>query len=52
MVPNDDQKRVMTPAKAIEAGANRVVVGRPITQARNRRDAVLRTIDEIAEAAS
>jgi len=28
-----DQKRVMTPQKAIEAGANYLVIGRPITQA-------------------
>lgn len=29
----DDQKRVMTPAKAREAGSDFIVVGRPITQA-------------------
>ncbi|MGD8926317.1 MAG: orotidine-5'-phosphate decarboxylase [Thioalkalispiraceae bacterium] len=28
-----DQKRVMTPLKAVEAGANYLVIGRPITQA-------------------
>lgn len=29
----DDQRRVMTPAKAIRAGADYIVVGRPITRA-------------------
>jgi orotidine-5'-phosphate decarboxylase len=30
---SDDQKRTMTPRDAISAGANYVVIGRPITQA-------------------
>ncbi len=34
-----DQKRVMTPAMAIENGANYLVVGRPITKAENPRQA-------------
>ncbi len=52
IVPGDDQNpdRIMTPTKAIRAGADRIVVGRPITQAKNPRDAVMRTLDEIAEA--
>lgn len=49
-VANDDQRRTMTPAEAIRAGADRIVVGRPITQVENRREAVKRTLEEIAEA--
>ena len=30
-----DQNRVMTPAEAIQAGASRIVVGRPVLQAKN-----------------
>jgi orotidine-5'-phosphate decarboxylase len=33
----DDQKRIMTPEKAIEAGSSYLVIGRPITQAKNPR---------------
>ncbi len=52
IVPGDDQNpdRVMTPAKAITAGADRIVVGRPIVKAENPYDAVMRTIEEIASA--
>ncbi len=52
IVPGDDQNpdRIMTPAKAIKAGATRIVVGRPITQVKNPYDAVMRTIEEIASA--
>lgn len=52
IVPGDDQnpERIMTPAKAIKAGADRIVVGRPITQAKDPYDAVMRTIEEIAKA--
>ncbi len=28
----NDQKRIMTPSKALKAGANYIVVGRPVTQ--------------------
>lgn len=32
---NDDQKRVLTPSKAIEMGADLLVIGRPITLSQN-----------------
>lgn len=49
-VPGDDQNqaRVMTPARAIAAGADRIVIGRPVTQANNPREAAERTLAEIA----
>jgi len=52
IVPGDDQNpdRVMTPAKAIKAGADRIVVGGPIINARKPYDAVMRTIEEISQA--
>ena len=34
-VKSDDQKRVETPRKAIDLGANFLVIGRPITEAEN-----------------
>ncbi|MEL7107561.1 MAG: orotidine 5'-phosphate decarboxylase / HUMPS family protein, partial [Pseudomonadota bacterium] len=34
-----DQKRVMTPADALAAGADHIVVGRPVNAAANPRDA-------------
>lgn len=47
LVEGDDQSRVLTPSKAIQNGAERIVLGRPITGSDNPRDAVLRTLDEI-----
>jgi orotidine-5'-phosphate decarboxylase len=43
-----DQRRVATPAEAIRAGADYLVLGRPITGAANRRDAALKIIDEMS----
>jgi len=34
-IKSDDQKRVETPNKAIDLGANLLVIGRPITQSKN-----------------
>jgi orotidine-5'-phosphate decarboxylase len=42
-----DQKRIMTPRDAISAGANYLVVGRPITQSPNPVEAAQRILDEI-----
>lgn len=43
-----DQKRVMTPAQAIAASANHIVVGRPITRAVDPRGAAQAIVGEIA----
>jgi orotidine-5'-phosphate decarboxylase len=42
-----DQKRVMTPRQALEAGADYLVIGRPITGHPNPREAVAKILDEI-----
>jgi len=47
----DDQKRVLTPAEAIAAGADYLVVGRPIRDARDPRAAAEAIVTEIADAA-
>ena len=45
-----DQRRTMTPADAIRAGADYIVVGRPITGAKLRRDAARRIVEEMEKA--
>jgi orotidine-5'-phosphate decarboxylase len=46
----DDQKRIMTPARAIAAGADYLVVGRPITGAADPKAAAEAVVAEIAQA--
>jgi orotidine-5'-phosphate decarboxylase len=42
-----DQKRFMTPSQAIEAGADYIGIGRPITSHRNPAEAVAKILDEL-----
>jgi orotidine-5'-phosphate decarboxylase len=44
----DDQKRFTTPREAIQAGADYLVIGRPITAAPDPRAAVERIVEEFA----
>lgn len=50
--PSDDQKRTVTPAEAIAAGADYLVVGRPIRDARNPRAAAQQIQSQIQDALS
>jgi orotidine-5'-phosphate decarboxylase len=43
-----DQKRVMTPREAIDAGADYLVIGRPITAHPNPREAVVKILGELS----
>jgi orotidine-5'-phosphate decarboxylase len=45
----DDQRRVATPAPALDSGADLLVVGRPITGARRPREAARAIMDEMEE---
>ena len=42
-----DQKRVMTPAKAIQTASDWLVIGRPITAAENPNEAYAKVVAEI-----
>ncbi len=43
----DDQKRIMTPSEAVKAGADYLVIGRPIAKASNPKQAADTIVDEI-----
>ena len=45
----DDQKRVETPANTVAAGADYLVIGRPITESQDPADAARRIADEIGK---
>lgn len=47
---SDDQARTGTPAEAIRAGADYLVVGRPITEAKDPRAAAIAILEEMSEA--
>ena len=49
MAAGDDHARVMTPAQAIEAGGDYLVVGRPVTQAVDPVSVLLDMARQIAE---
>jgi len=43
----DDQKRFMTPREALDAGADYIGIGRPITTHKNPREAVKKILEEL-----
>jgi len=43
-----DQQRIMTPRQAVDAGATHLVIGRPITQAKNPPDMIRSILDSVA----
>lgn len=47
IINQDDQKRIVTPGGAVKDGADYIVVGRPIRDAKNPADAAKRVADDI-----
>jgi len=45
----DDQKRVLTPEEAMRAGADYLVVGKPIRDAKDPRDAARQIVQEMEQ---
>ncbi len=43
----DDQSRTVTPKEAIQNGADYLVIGRPITQSHNPKEAIQKTLEEL-----
>lgn len=61
LVPNDDQSRVVTPDAAIKSGADRIIIGRPVTGCKpsddltlpqSPREALIQVYDEVQTALS
>jgi orotidine-5'-phosphate decarboxylase len=46
-IEGDDQHRITTPAQAVENGSDYLVIGRPIRDAKNPKDAATRIAEEI-----
>jgi orotidine-5'-phosphate decarboxylase len=47
LVNQDDQKRIVTPELAVKRGADHIVVGRPIRDAKDPADAAKKVAEEI-----
>jgi orotidine-5'-phosphate decarboxylase len=48
LVDGDDQKRIVTPQRAVQDGSDYIVVGRPVRDAKNPQEAAEKLAEEIA----